>query len=137
MSAYIVNNETIHAIVKGFERYGVMYKAEDYKAPTGLLIDMQELFDGIGQTLLNQNYWSVNCRYGEKKEAPKYKYEDVEINEGILYGCITCYEYQACETNDYYQSDLHYSLERLKQAMIESMINAKGQKIPWGYENIE
>lgn len=31
MSAYIVNNETISAIVKGFEIYGATYNAEGYK----------------------------------------------------------------------------------------------------------
>lgn len=133
MSAYIVSDNTIHAIVKGFEVYNADYKAADYSRPTQIIIDLQAVRNGIGQSLLNQNYKSVNCRYRENTETPKYNYKDVEINEGILYGCIECYIYQACETNDFYESELYNSLQRLKEAMLVSMIKAKGLETPWGY----
>ena len=135
MSAYIVNNETIHAIVKGFMQYNAEFKAEGYEKPIQVIIDLQELGNGIGQKLLEQNYKSVNYRYSEDTETPTYKYKDVEINEGVLLGCIQCYEYQACETNDYFESDIHESLNGLKMAMLERMIQQKGYEIPWGYEN--
>lgn len=134
MSAYIVNNETIHAIVKGFEIYNADFTAEGYSRPLQIIIDLQALRDGIGQTLLNQNYKSVNYRYSEETETPKYIYKDVEINEGILVGCIDCYIYQACETDDFFESELYKSLLRLKDAMLERMIKEKGQEITWGYE---
>lgn len=136
MSAYIVNNETIHAIVKGFRIYGVEYKAEGYERPIQVIIESQKLNDGIGQSLMEQNYKSVNYRYNKNTKAPKYHFEDVEVNEGILLGCINCYNYQACETNDYFESDLYYSLNRLKNAMLKRLISEKGQEIPWGYESI-
>lgn len=134
MSAYIVSNETIHAIVKGFEVYGAEYEAEGYTRPIQIIIDLKEIREGIGQSLLDQNYKSVNYRYRENTETPKYNYEDVEINDGIVLGCINCYIYQACETDDFFDSKLYKSLLRLKEAMLERMIQAKGYDVPWGYE---
>ena len=135
MSAYIVNDKTIHAIVKGFEMYKAEYRAKGYKEPIQIIIDLQEIRNGIGQSLLNQNYKSVNFRYNENDETPIYNYEDVEINEGILLGCIDYYIYQACETDDFFESELYKSLVNLKNAMLEKMINAKGYEIPWGYKD--
>lgn len=135
MSAYIVNRETIHAIVKGFELYNADYEADDYREPVQIIINMKEIRDGIGQSLLNQNYKSVNYRYSEDTQTPKYEYEEVKTNEGIILGCIQCYIYQACETDDFFESKIYKSLQSLKEAMLESMINQKGYEIPWGYEN--
>lgn len=136
MSAYIVNKQTIDVIVKGFEIYNVNYIAENYKAPIQIIINAQEMRNGIGQSLLDQNYNSVNYRYREDTQTPKYEYEDVpfeDFNEGLLYGCIECFEYQACETNDYFNSPMHYSLQRVKNAMLERYIENAGQDIYWGY----
>lgn len=134
MSAYIVSDNTIHAIVKGFMQYNVEFEAEGYKKPIQIIINYQEWGDGIGQALLEQNYRSVNYRYNEETETPKYNYKDVEINEGVLLGCIQCYNYQASETADYFESAVYESLLRLKDAMLERMIQAKGYEIGWGYE---
>jgi len=134
MSAYIVSNKTISAIVKGFEMYNANFRANDYKEPKQILIDGQAVNNAVGQSLLNQNYRSVNERYGEDTQPPIYKFENVKIDEGVLIGCINCYNYQASETNDYYESDLYFSLQRLKDAILESLINQKGLEMPWGYE---
>lgn len=135
MSAYIVNNKTIHAIVKGFELYNAEFEAENYQKPIQIIINMKELRDGIGQALLNQNYKSVNYRYSEDTTTPKYTFEDVKTNEGIILGCIDCYIYQACETEDFFESKLYESLQKLKEAMLKSMIAQKGYEVPWGYED--
>lgn len=42
MSAYIVNDETISAIVKGFEMYGATYNAEGYKKPISIIINVTD-----------------------------------------------------------------------------------------------
>ena len=134
MSAYVVNNETISAIVKGFEVFNVEYRAEDYKEPVQILINLQKIRNSIGQSLLNQNYKSVNYRYNENSKTPEFKYKDVSINEGAILGCIDCYVYQACETSDFFESELYNSLMKLKNAMLIKLIEEKGQNIPWGYE---
>lgn len=68
MSAYIVNNETICALVKGFEMFNAEYRADDYERPIQVIINLNEIRNGIGQSLLNQNYKSVNYRYGKNTD---------------------------------------------------------------------
>lgn len=134
MSAYIVNNETISAIVRAYEIYNVKFEAENYEEPIQIIVDKRELQNAIGQALLDQNYKSINYRYREDTPTPKYNYKYVDVNEGIIIGCINCYIYQACETENFFESVLYSSLQSLKNAMLERMIEAKGYKIPWGYE---
>ena len=135
MSCYIVGKKTIDIIVKGFEDYGVDSRAADYKTDHCRLIVLRGCQnDAIGQSLLNQNYASVNYRYDEGNKAPKYRFSDVEYDEGMLLGCINCYIYQACETEDFFETDLYKSLQRLRNAMFERLIREKGQDIPWGVE---
>ena len=135
MSCYVVNKKTIDVIVKGFEDYGVDYKAKNYKTDRWQLIVFRDGHnDAIGQSLLNQNYASVDHRYREDNKVSEYHFSDVEYNEGMLLGCINCYIYQACETEDFFESELYRSLRRLKEAMLERLIKEKGQDIPWGVD---
>ena len=132
MSAYIVNNETISVIVKGFDDYSVGFMASDYSPKAQVIVDYKKQYNEIGQSLLNENYRSVNYRYGEDMKPPKFEYVAVESNEAMLFGCIQCYIYQACETDYFFDSDIYNSLLRLEEAMLERFIGRSGQKIPWG-----
>ena len=98
-------------------------------------MDLDKVRNRIGQSLLNQNYRSVNYRYDENNEIPEYKYEDVEINLATVFGCIKCYEYQACETKDFYTTELYKSLLRLIDTIARRAITTLGMKIPYGYNN--
>lgn len=138
MSAYVVSYETISVLVKGFEIYGVDYKAENYEKSIKIIIDINELRKGIGQSLLDQNYKSVNQRYSENElVTPEFIYKDLDIDAGMIYGCIQCYEYQACETNDYFESKLHFSLMMLKDAMLKRYIRNENLKIPYGHNGYD
>lgn len=134
MSAYIVNNKTISAIAKAFVMYGATYSAENYNPNPTWIKSLHTTAAEIGQSLLEQNYASVNFRYREETPAPPFEYADVDINEGIVTGCIDCYIYQACETNDFETSELYYSLIRLKDRVLERLIKRAGQEMPWGIE---
>lgn len=137
MSAYICDNRTISALAKAFEQYETRergFEADDYKKPCGFIIDVADIRKAIGQSLVNQNYRSVNYRYDENTEPHDFVFEDVPINEGIVYGCIRCYEYQACETDDYFESKIHKSMNWLKVAMLERLIRKNGMDTDgWGY----
>lgn len=133
MSAFIVDMETISVLAKAFVEYNVDFHAEGYEKPVQIIINFRKLYDGIGQALLEHNYRSVNDRYNEDTKTPEFKYCNVEIDEGIVYGCIACYNYQACETADYFESDLYGSLLRLKDKMLERLLRNKGLKAPYGY----
>ena len=137
MSAYVVDNKTISALAKACESYEVKYTAENFVNTNkfgGIFVDVGRLRHDIGQSLLDQNYRSVNFRYNEDNPTPDFKFEDVDIDEGIVYGCINCYNYQACETDDYFESDIYKSLERLKAKMLERLLYRCGMYTDgWGY----
>ncbi len=133
MSAYICDNKTISCIAEGFNIYDTPYTAKDYKRPTGWLIDVNDIRNGIGQSLLNQNYASVNARYGEDTKTPRFKYEDILCTPNNLIGCIRCYEYQACETDGYEESEVHKSLLRLKLDVLNRLVG----ETTWGYPEEE
>ena len=137
MSAYIVNMETISVIADAFSKYGIAYKGEYYEPPAcAWLIDIDDERRRIGQSLLCQNYASVNYRYSEDESAPDFEYKEVEWDFGTLLGCIQCYEYQACETPDYYESEIHKSLDEMKKDMLPRIIEGVlHQEIPWGYRD--
>lgn len=134
MSAYVVSHETISVLVKAFEIYGVDYKAENINN------DLNKK-KRIGQSLLDQNYASTNIGYSEKELnsfiTPEFIYKDLDVDAGIIYGCIQCYEYQACETDDYFESKLHFSLMRLKDAILKRYIRNENLKIPYGYNGYD
>lgn len=134
MSAYVVSHETISVLVKGFEIYGVDYKAENINN------DLNKK-KRIGQSLLDQNYASANIRYSENELnsfiTPEFIYKDLDVDAGMIYGCIQCYEYQACETDDYFESKLHFSLTRLKDAMLKRYIRNENLRIPYGYNGYD
>lgn len=136
MSAYVVDNKTISAIAKAFDVYEADYRAENYinTNKSIVFIDVGALRHDIGQSLLDQNYKSVNYRYNEEEPTPYFEFEDVDIDEGIVYGCIRCYNYQACETDDYFESEIYKSLERLKTKMLERLMHKCGMNTDgWGY----
>ena len=141
ISAYICDNKTISAIAKAFEQYATRdfgYKAPDYKPSYSFIIEVGENEQRIGQSLLNKNVASVNYRYDEDRPAPVFEYEDVKIDEGIVYGCIRNYEYQACEEPDYFECDVHKSLARLKEQMLRRLIKRCGMNGDcWGYPDDE
>ena len=137
MSAYIVSMETISAIVEAFQIYNTKYHAPDYKPQTGWMISLNKERQDIGQSLLNQNYASVNYRYGEDTEPEKFVFVDVKVNPAIIYGCIRNYNYQACETDDYFDSEVYKSLEDLKENMLERIIKNQYGEIPYGYPEPE
>lgn len=130
MSAYVVNNETISVIAKGLVDYGVETREVKFDAMQMMLVNMR--YEPVGQWLLDQNYKSVNYRYNDDEQTPKFNYEEIEANEGTLLGCINCYIYQACETPDFEHSEIYKALQTLKNKMLERMIKAKGYEIPWG-----
>lgn len=134
MSAYVVNDETITVIAGGLVEYGIECRGVQFD--TMQLIFVNERIKPIGQWLLDQNYRSVNYRYREENEVPEFDPVRVgSVDAGTLLGCIECYEYQACETDDYETSEIHLALVRLKDAMLKRFIQVQGYEIPWGYES--
>lgn len=141
MSCYVLSDSEISVIANAFITYGVDFQAKGYyKKTPQIIVDFNSLKQELGQALLDVNVSSVNYRYDENnKEKFTYDFDvdkkllkDGKINTGMIYGCIECHEYQSCEIPDYYTSDIHYSLTRLKNKILEKYIKQDGFEIGWG-----
>lgn len=129
MSAYLVSDETINVIAWGLVNYGVSI----YGVTPQILVDKTAQLNG--EALLKQNYKSLAARYGDDETPHNYTFSrPKEYNEGILLGCVKCYMYQSCETDDWMECDIRKSLMRLQYKMLHKMIESKGMDIPWGVE---
>ena len=134
MSAYVVSEKTIGVIANAFILYGVDFDADDYDRGSGIFVN--DTAQRIGQSLLNQNYRSVNYRYDEDEQAPVFKNNVgfYDFNLGDVFGCIRCYNYQACETDDYFESPLYRSLMALQTVLLSKACELLGFDVPWGID---
>lgn len=134
MSAYIVSDQTIAAIVYAMQRAEFANSLEGISARTRP--------QKVGQMLLDQNYKSVNWRYGENDAPRQFKYAQsspilapaYDFTFGEMYGSICCYMYQACETPDWLQSEIYFTMQSLKDDLTEKMLAELGQEMEWGIE---
>lgn len=145
MSCYVVDKKVIDLMVSWIMNRGIQYKAENYhyEGFMGIMFDVNEMSNAIGQSLLDANYDSVNYRYDEDKKAPTYKYSEDAMKESLknktyeadVYSAIQEYNYQACETDNYFESDLYHTLKNIKEDMLVRLLR---QKCPtaegWGFD---
>lgn len=144
MSCYVVDKKVIDLMVSWIINRGIQYKAENYhyEGFMGIMFNVNEMRNAIGQSLLDANYDSVNCRYDENRKAPTYEYSEDTMKESLkngtyqadVYSAIQEYNYQACETENYFESDLYHSLQDAKESMLVGLLrqqcpNADG----WGF----
>lgn len=135
MSCYVVDKKVIDLMVSWIMNHNIKYKAENYhyEGYMGILFDVNEMSNAIGQSLLDANYDSVNYRYDENKKAPTYEYnEDAcldsvanETYDADVYSAIREYNYQACETENYFESDLYHTLQNIKEGMLVQLLKQK------------
>lgn len=109
MSAYIVNDNTINAILGFADEYDL--NAFDVKTK-----------DDLGQILLNENYRSVNHRYSEYATPETYTYSryTVKTFEALQY--LSCLEYQSCETPNWEATRAFRLCARLRANMVRRLL---------------
>lgn len=119
MSAYVVNDNTINAIL-GF--------ADEYDMKAMDVANRGEL----GQILLAENYRSVNHRYSEELEAETYTYSryTVKTFEALQY--LSCLEYQSCETPDWERTQAFRLCARLRANMVRRLLEELAVPRVWG-----
>jgi hypothetical protein len=122
MSAYVVDNKCIDILV-----FAIVDKYEldvDVPAAHGIIIDVNKMRDQVGQALLDENYRSVNYRYGENTAPRAYAYmePDHKIDGRDILDAIDEYEYQSCETNDWQESDQYKWLLKIQSAMLQRYV---------------
>lgn len=113
MSAFIVNNETLSAIVAYCMRnnIGRMYGPGQNQCRAVTPVE-------IGQLLLDENVRSVNHRYKENARAgrfvePALSLEPIRSEVEILKLC-NCVEYQIAEPDDWRATDAFWLLQTIK-----------------------
>lgn len=136
MSAYVVNDKTINVIANGFVDFNIEYRKKSYEIQKtslcGVIYDADKIGQIIATDLLKANYDSVNYRYNENTEPHEIKFEKVSYNLGELLGCIKCFNYQACEVENWEDSLIYKDLQCLKNAILVNAIKRLGFEIPWG-----
>ena len=122
MSAYLVSDKHIQAILQattpqypgdGFSYY---WNGERHYGTNNL-----------AQILVNENYRSVNSRYSESDKPHKFQPQNIRPYTPVeILSLLAGYEYQACETNDWKDSQASAIIEALRSNAI--------RRLP-GYEN--
>jgi len=128
MSAYVVTDETIHALVttltlgSGTVVYhgGTTYRYGGEEADT------------VGQTLVDANYASVNHRYSEAEHPHTYRHVLRAAGESPVTILKLCshYEYQACEHPGYEGSLAASFIRTIREETIPKLPGYDAA--PWG-----
>lgn len=146
MSAFIVSDDTIHAIVTFAADQKMMVK----HPVTGLYHDVESFPDLIGQELVSENYRSVNVRYNETDKAPTWRhvptrrgtvkpanpYEPLsapirrELTPLDIIKLCDCLEYQSCETDDWESTWTYAFLNSVRHRAITKLPGY--DNAPWG-----
>jgi hypothetical protein len=121
MSAYLVPDFHINALVSwARDRHGsnaVSYYWE------GRRREVRNDEKRIASVLYAQNVRSVNHRYNESDAAHGFKFQYVSnvLNPiDVIKGCHG-YGYQACETDDWQQTEAHAIIEGITQSAIRAL----------------
>lgn len=81
--------------------------------------------DRLGQILMEENYRSVNARYGESEPCPEYRWTPPESDEWSCEEVLSAtrgYEYQSCEAPDWDKSLAKQVCDQIKEACVNKIV---------------
>lgn len=146
MSAFVVNDDHIRALVaaglqfKSYPDDKMRFWAGEYPGEDKVTLLTRDSADQIANMLLAENYRSVNHRYEEDDAPPTLTtvwtaYLARPLDPVVILKAIDCYEYQACE-HDEWNSSLAYAFcEALRRRIIGCLPGYEAA--PWGVSSIE
>jgi len=128
MSAWIVPHNHINALLTYASRQEFLnyfYLDEDRHLDTHQDSDLQK----ASEILVAENYRSFNYRYDETTSSPPitfrhYPYPpplNTYLSPVEILKACDCYDYQACETPDYYQSDAAKIVDQIRHHAIANL----------------
>lgn len=141
MSAWICSDNHISAIVAWWRNY--IKEHPTYQCDWSIDSEV------IGTMLVAQNYRSVYERYHDRAEGyfglpQSFKYEPAfekkPVNSIVLLKLLRCYDYQACETDDWKDSKAKEFTEMLADAAISKLTGREGisyEFAPWGIDSLD
>ncbi len=116
MSAFICNDWHINTLVN----YGCVKRVRTWYAPICRSLEFTDP-QGVAETLLAENYRSVNYRYNENGDPPAINYSPFQAYTTdpvhIIKAC-DCYGYQACESPDYEESRAYALIKGIREYAI-------------------
>lgn len=136
MSAYIMNDDEINTIVSYFvDPNGAMDSGAWLRLGESEWNYLsKENAPKVAAILMAENVRSVNAKYGENGANPYvFKYDPTAKNRpvGNIIGALDCYEYQACETDDWHESLAWEIVCGLRKHLLKVMAEADGT-YTWG-----
>lgn len=124
MSAFIVDFDLIDALVT----FAFAGHNSVYCQPSGPKLD----HEAYGQALVDANYKSVNYRYRESEETPRYTFMKFsgELHLIQVIKAAQCLRYQSCEPDDFEDSTAARMLDGIIARAISTLPGY--DKAEWG-----
>lgn len=129
MSTYVMACEDIAPIVEFAVQHNLTYRDGHHWRKAD-----KATADALGQLLVNANVKSVNYRYRENEPAPKYQHKaphkiarrvrtgpDVDAFLAVVADAVECLDYQACEPDDWRQSDAFAFLASVNAKLVRML----------------
>jgi len=133
MSAWMVSKQHIDAMVT------VYLGLQDTRYASFNHIDPQK----CGQTLVTQNVRSLEARYGKGDDIiPAWAYRPYQYRPSVqpfslaqALQNIACYEYQACETEDWQRTSAFYLCQSMTFLIARAAVGAEAYDgTRWGWD---
>lgn len=129
MSAYLVSEGHINYIVNFIASRNGGSSALPYVCRALSIAERanpDETLTLIGQALWDANQLSLNARYSDEaaNDAPVYRYVDrydLPIKPVEVLSALRCYDYQACEINDYSNSPAAQAIDICRREAIRRL----------------
>ena len=123
MSAWIVSKFHIDCLMKAYLKYKSKHGAT-----------FRENLSDVGQLLVDQNYRSVNYRYGTTQKPYMYvASSQVRLLRPVeIIKAVHCLRYQSCETPGWKRTKAYKILDDIEALAIEELPGY--EKAPWGLE---
>ena len=118
MSAFIVNDNTINAVLGFADQYDLnQFECKDFSA--------------LGQLLVDENYRSTNYRYSEDAPPHSFVYSRYTVPATAALQHLSYIEYQLCEPEDW-ETTLAFRLcARLRKNMVSQLLLELGAERVW------
>jgi hypothetical protein len=102
-------------------------------------VNVRKSFKEVAELLFNENVRSLSARYSDYEEMVWYKfaapiaYKRTIHNPFIMAKQVSCYCYQSCETDDFYETEAYKICEAIKDTLLSS--HPDYENAPWGIDD--
>ena len=130
MSAWMVTKKHIDLLVTEAVALELEYEFNGRKIKLTKGIE-----NSIRQMLTDECRRSINYRYQEDTETGIYrfkKYVEQTLTDEAIAKQVRCYDYQACECPDYYETETRKFVEALSEKLGWPLDGEKCPSGPWG-----